>query len=83
MRKLILLTALFLSLSGFGQNRADFPVDYFDAPLDIPLYLAGNFGEIRSNHFHAGIDLKTQQIEGLDVKAAAKGYVSRVKTSLY
>lgn len=83
MRKLILVTVLFMSLSGFGQNQAEFPINYFDAPLDIPLYLAGNFGEIRSNHFHAGIDLKTQQIEGLKVNAAAKGYVSRIKVSLY
>ena len=33
----------------------------FDPPLDIPIILAGTFGELRSNHFHAGIDIKTQQ----------------------
>lgn len=55
----------------------------FIAPLKIPLYLAGNFGEIRSNHFHAGIDIKTQQREGLPVLAAADGFVSRIKVSLY
>jgi hypothetical protein len=46
------------------------------------MYLAGNFGEIRPGHFHAGIDIKTQQVEGLPVLAAADGYVSRIKISL-
>jgi len=50
-------------------------------PLDIPLVLAGTFGELRTNHFHAGLDLKTEQREGLKVYAAASGYVSRIKIS--
>jgi hypothetical protein len=57
-------------------------IQEFKSPLNIPLYLAGNFGEIRGGHFHAGIDIKTQQVEGLPVLAAADGYVSRVKISL-
>lgn len=60
----------------FSQN---YPQDYFQAPLDIPLQLSGNFGELRPNHFHAGFDFKTQQREGLKVYAAAAGYVSRIK----
>ena len=60
----------------FGQN---YPQNYFQAPLDIPLQLSGNFGELRPNHFHAGFDFKTQQREGLNVYAAAAGYVSRIK----
>lgn len=54
----------------------------FGAPLGIPLLLAGNFGEIRPGHFHAGIDIKTQQVEGLPVLAAEDGFVSRIKISL-
>jgi murein DD-endopeptidase MepM/ murein hydrolase activator NlpD len=49
--------------------------------LDIPLYLAGNFGELRNNHFHSGIDIKTNGVEGLNVYAVADGYVSRIKIS--
>ena len=49
------------------------------SPLDIPLFLSGNFGELRSTHFHAGIDLKTNGQIGQPVKAVASGYVSRVK----
>ncbi|MCB0762368.1 MAG: M23 family metallopeptidase [Flavobacteriales bacterium] len=55
----------------------------WQAPLDIPLFLAGNFGELRSNHFHSGLDIKTQGREGLTVRAAEEGYVSRIKISPY
>ena len=58
------------------------PKDYFQAPLDIPLILSGTFGELRSNHFHAGIDIKTQGASGHKVYAVAEGYVSRIKISL-
>jgi hypothetical protein len=51
---------------------------YFASPLNIPLFLAGNYGEIRSAHFHGGIDIKTQQVEGKTVVAADSGYVFRV-----
>ncbi|MFD3003138.1 M23 family metallopeptidase [Pontibacter toksunensis] len=46
-------------------------------------YLSGSMGEIRSNHFHGGLDIKTEQRIGLPVHAAADGYISRVKQSTY
>ena len=46
-------------------------------------YLSGTMGELRSNHFHAGLDIKTDQVVGLPVHAAADGFVSRVKVSPY
>jgi murein DD-endopeptidase MepM/ murein hydrolase activator NlpD len=58
-----------------------FPQGYFVEPTDSSLSIAGNFGEIRPNHFHAGIDVKTAGREGLMVYAAASGYVSRIKIS--
>jgi len=64
-----------------AQNN--FPKNYFSTPLDIPMQLSGNFGELRPNHFHAGFDFKTQQKEGLKVYAAAEGYVSRIKISTF
>ena len=51
--------------------------------MDIPMILSGTFGELRSNHFHSGIDLKTQRKTGLKVYTAAQGYVSRIKVSHY
>ncbi len=56
--------------------------DYFRDPLDIKLYLAGDFGEIRPNHFHSGIDIKTNQREGYPVYAVADGYVSRLRVQI-
>ena len=67
------------SIYAFGQTQ--YPKDYFRSPLDIPLQLSGNFGELRPNHIHAGFDFKTQQKEGLLVYASADGYVSRIKIS--
>lgn len=77
----ILPTLLLLSLFCFGQE--DIPQDYFANPLDIPLVLAGTFGELRSNHFHSGLDIKTQRKTGLPVYAAASGTVTRIKISHY
>ena len=51
------------------------------APLNIPLVLAGNFGELRENHFHTGLDFKTEGREGLPVIAAHDGVIARVKVS--
>jgi len=61
--------------------QSEYPQDYFRSPLEIPLVLSGTFGELRSNHFHSGMDIKTQQRQGLKVYAAADGYVSRIKIS--
>lgn len=52
-------------------------------PVNIPMYLAGNFGELRSNHFHMGIDIKTQGVEGQDILSVDDGHVSRIKISPY
>lgn len=50
-------------------------------PLDLPILLSGNFGELRSNHFHSGIDFKTQGSEGKPVHAVREGHVSRISVS--
>jgi len=43
------------------------------------MFLSGSFGELRSNHFHSGIDIKTQGVTGHRIFASADGYVSRIK----
>ena len=73
----------FLLLSMSAISQVEYPKDYFRSPLDIPMQLSGNFGELRPNHFHAGFDLKTQQKEGLNVYAVADGYISRIKISTF
>ena len=69
-----------VSATAFAQN---YPLDYFRSPLDIPLRLAGTFGELRNNHFHAGIDIKTNRRIGLPVYATADGYISRIKVAIW
>lgn len=78
--KFSLLTLFFCPFI-FAQTQ--YPKEDFRAPLDIPMQLSGNFGELRPNHFHAGFDLKTNQREGLSVHAIADGYVSRIKISTF
>ncbi len=51
-------------------------------PIDLPLILSGNFGEIRGTHFHAGIDIKTNGKEGFKIKSIDNGFLSRVSISL-
>ncbi len=54
----------------------------FISPVEIPISLSGNFGELRPGHFHAGLDIRTQGKEGLKVKSIYNGYVSRIAISL-
>ena len=73
----------FLLFTGLSYAQTSYPKEYFGFPLDIPMQLSGNFGQLRPNHFHAGFDFKTQQREGLKVYAVADGYVSRIKISSF
>jgi hypothetical protein len=59
--------------------NSPYPQDYFRNPLEIPIFLAGNFGECRPGHFHSGVDIKTKGEENQPVHAAADGYISRIK----
>jgi len=79
MRYFLLLLLGLLYVSATAQP--DYPQGYFRNPLDIPILLAGNFGECRPNHFHTGIDIKTNARENMPVYAAAEGYISRISVS--
>lgn len=72
------LFCLMIPCCALAQNNS-YPQDYFRNPLNIPIVLAGNFGECRPGHFHSGIDIKTEALENKAVFAAADGYVSRIK----
>ncbi|WP_299530756.1 M23 family metallopeptidase [Ulvibacterium sp.] len=79
MRKIILGILLLSYMAFWGQEN--YPKEAFGSPMGIPLILAGTFGELRSNHFHAGIDIKTQQRQGLPIYAIEDGSVTRIKIS--
>lgn len=81
MKRLLFLICIVVVQFALGQQK--YPAKDFRNPLDIKPILAGTFGELRSNHFHAGIDIKTNRREGLNVYAVADGYVSRVKVALW
>ena len=74
----LLISFFLISATAFAQAPDR---EYFRSPVDIPILLSGNFGELRSNHFHSGIDIKTQGKNGLPVYAAAAGEVSRIYIS--
>ena len=75
---LFVRSILFLSLLNGRQNNVDYGT-HFHKPMDLTLEIGGNFGELRPNHFHTGIDIKTEGKEGLPIYSIAAGYVSRIK----
>ncbi len=68
------------ALSPFGLTAQDhLPAEgRYAMPLRLPLSLSANFGELRPNHFHSGVDMKTGGVTGKPVYAVADGYVSRI-----
>jgi len=56
-----------------------YPKNFFRYPLDLPPSTAGSFGELRPNHFHSGLDFKTNNQTGYPVHAAYDGYISRLR----
>lgn len=80
MRTPLLLILIFI-VSLIQSSQAQLINNPVQSPLKIPLILAGNFGELRTGHFHAGLDIKTYHREGLSVMAVNEGYISRIKIS--
>lgn len=78
MKQYIVGLMLACSMPAFSQGDT---LASFVPPFDFPLTLSGNFGEIRSNHFHGGLDFKTQGVTGKPVRALADGYISRIRVT--
>jgi murein DD-endopeptidase MepM/ murein hydrolase activator NlpD len=78
-----LIFAVCFLIGVITQAQNNYPQNYFRNPLNIPINLAANFGAVRSNHFHMGLDIRTNSQENLPVVAAADGYVSRIKVERY
>jgi hypothetical protein len=70
--------AFLLTLQSATAFAQKYPQGYFRNPLSIPMQLVANFGEIRANHWHMGLDIRTKQRVNLPVYAAADGYIARV-----
>ncbi|MFA6811744.1 MAG: M23 family metallopeptidase [Bacteroidaceae bacterium] len=69
----IVVCSVFPFLSMMSQKA------FFSRPMNIPLYLSGNFGELRSTHFHGGLDFKTGGSIGKPVYALSEGYIWRAR----
>lgn len=81
---MLLVFSVSLLMNSFAGDTLDvgrLPRNYFRHPLHIAAETSGSFGEVRRLHFHTGIDFKTQQREGLEVLAAADGWISRILVS--
>lgn len=77
---LLISFLIFLAANSLkAQNKS---ADYHP-PLDIPLILSSNFGELRPNHFHMGLDFKTNNRIGYNLYCIEEGFVSRIKVSPY
>jgi len=78
---LFILFSINASAQGYVEKEIDFDNMDLAPPMKIPLILAGNFGEMRSNHFHTGLDIKTKGVEGQNLYSIEEGVVSRVRVS--
>jgi hypothetical protein len=77
-----LITCLSLFVNCYAQDivqTKQYPKNFFRYPLDLPPSTAGSFGELRPNHFHSGLDFKTNNRTGYPVHAAYDGYISRLR----
>jgi hypothetical protein len=79
--KYLLTILVFIFYAHAYSQDNTFSKSDFTPPVDIPIYLSGTFGELRGNHFHTGIDIKTQGIIGKSILAIDDGWVSRIKVS--
>ncbi|HPE34544.1 MAG TPA: M23 family metallopeptidase [Bacteroidales bacterium] len=75
----LLLIAWLLPFSLLSQKN--YPKNYLSSPVDFTIHLSGTFGELRNEHLHSGIDIRTQGSVGHNIRAAADGFISRIMVS--
>ncbi len=74
---LSLVFAVIIQQFAFAQP-VQYPKYYFRNPLSIPMEIQSNFGELRPDHWHMGLDIRTAQKENQSVLAAAEGYIASI-----
>ena len=78
MKNIIFILIVLFSFTLSSQKKVN---KKLESPIDFPILLSGNFGELRSSGFHSGIDIKTKGKEGVEIRSIDSGYVSRVQVS--
>ena len=82
------LSFLFLLCFSFVYTKAQpykastYPKEDFRYPLDLTPSIAGSFGDLRPNHFHSGLDFRTNQREGYPIFAVSDGYIARLRVQI-
>ena len=78
-KNIILITLFALISLSYQSSEKDYPKDYFRSPVNGAIKLSGSCGELRSNHFHMGIDIKPQKRSVAEpIYAAAEGFITRI-----
>ena len=77
-RVLSIFIGVFIGVLSASAQYEAYPIGYFKNPLGIPMELTANFGELRTDHWHMGLDLRTEGRENLPVYASAAGYISSI-----
>jgi hypothetical protein len=84
--KLLLSCSLFfigeVGYSQYFKNKG-YPTDFFTWPVDAQIGIVANFGELRPNHYHMGLDCRTESRQNMPIIAAGEGYIARVKVEPY
>ncbi len=75
--RLLIISVLFFNVLNINEKDKSL----FISPLKIPLLLSANFGETRIDHYHSGMDIRTQSVTGKEVVAAADGFIYRIGVS--
>lgn len=78
--RIFLITCCALSFFASHSQKVSTNINLFP-PLNGPLYLSGAFGEVRTDHFHSGVDFRTGGKANAEVYASEKGFISRIKIS--
>jgi len=77
----LLTVLMYCAVTTNAQNK--YPTNFFSSPIESKIAIAGTFGELRNDHFHSGIDIKTKQKKNIPIYAAQDGYITRIKVSSY
>lgn len=77
MRRVLFILFTLITLNLVAQERGQ----GFGVPVNLPVSLSGNYGELRATHFHAGIDIRVGGVSGAPLYAALDGYISRISVS--
>lgn len=65
----------------FKRDILNLPQNFFHSPVENEIQVAGSFCELRGNHFHGGLDIRTGGVEGWNILASADGYIERILVS--